>query len=204
MKNTNNDPLTAFFEQYSDEIMKAVNVIAPKLAEAFNKGGHIGAFEFAAEYIDAVNEQSKINEKVSCKEGCSACCYSVVELTGIEAIYIREIVEHKRIKIDQNALYTQVKEEESSLTFEERKCVLLGEDNKCSIYESRPLICRLWNSASDPKECVPDSDGVINTKTLRTLNSWAMLVALSLLSIQLNGGDSTVDMANAIAMTPME
>ncbi|MBN1309680.1 MAG: YkgJ family cysteine cluster protein, partial [Chitinispirillaceae bacterium] len=37
-----------------------------------------------------------------------------------------------------------------------RPCPLLGDDGGCSIYEVRPLTCRIYVSFSDPQRCNPD------------------------------------------------
>lgn len=98
-----------------------------------------------------------IPEKVECSKGCSYCCYSRVTLTELE---LKALASHIRLKFSEAQLILvmdsakALKKKYQSMTKEERiysrdECPLLME-GKCSVYESRPLMCRsAFSSSSD-------------------------------------------------------
>lgn len=78
---------------------------------------------------------------MSCKKGCSHCCRIDVQITTLEAelIQVRQgIPAHPA----------------PQFTFGHRDpCPFLVPDGSCGIYESRPLICRMYQVAGDPEHC---------------------------------------------------
>jgi Fe-S-cluster containining protein len=92
--------------------------------------------------------------KLGCREGCAHCCYQPVEATIPEAILVAAHLadpEDPRRK----ALLARVDADASRTTSERRRpgrpCPLLV-DNRCSVYEDRPLMCRSVYAA-DAEEC---------------------------------------------------
>lgn len=108
---------------------------------------------------------------VTCKEGCSDCCYALFDLSLVEAMYLNEKVREyarnlpsgDREKFLENAskLDRQVYrlkrrfhkdhqeggQDESILDQagrERLRCPLLDENDLCCIYEKRPITCRLY------------------------------------------------------------
>lgn len=122
------------------------------------------------ESADQVFEKIK-NEHpdcVSCKIECSDCCHALFDISFVEALYIslkfREKfkgteldkllekanqADRKIYKIKKKA-YNDFKEgKDESLIFakiaEERvRCPMLNENERCDIYEFRPITCRLY------------------------------------------------------------
>lgn len=107
--------------------------------------------------------------EVKCKTGCSDCCHALFDLSLIEAMYInqafQDIFKHgpERSKIIEKASQTdrtlaKIKREmfkaekagESAETIMANiakvrmPCPLLDDDCKCSLYEKRPITCRLY------------------------------------------------------------
>jgi len=130
-----------YFKQY-EELLKSVDNIFSKVKE---------------EYPD----------RVKCTLGCSDCCYALFDLPLIEALYLnhhfKELDKERRneiliradkadrqiYKIKRQAFKAQQKgEEEEKILAEIAKkrvrCPLLGEDNKCELYDVRPVTCRLY------------------------------------------------------------
>lgn len=116
--------------------------------------------------------------EVSCAKGCGACCRHLVHLSPAEAVSIMEVVEamptERRAAIEGR--FVEVRARLSAAGFLER---LLGiaaldphdydqfaldyfrlgiacpflEDEACSIYADRPMICREYLVTSDPVHC---------------------------------------------------
>jgi len=104
-----------------------------------------------------------------CKQGCSACCRGLFDITLLDAYLLRDgfngltdtIQEDVRNKACQQLSYIQKSlwqdftspwllnsypEEEWELAMpdeDETPCSLLGEDGVCLVYDSRPMTCRL-------------------------------------------------------------
>lgn len=105
----------------------------------------------------------------TCHEGCSDCCNALFDLPLVEAMYINRVfnesfphgrersqILEKASKTDRNlarakkelfkaeksgASRGQIIEKASGMRM---ACPLLGEDNRCILYESRPITCRLY------------------------------------------------------------
>ena len=108
-------------------------------------------------------------QEVSCKQGCSDCCHALFDLTLIEALYMNhhfnqvfsdnkkdDIIEKANkadrqiYKIKKNAYkLTREDQKDEASVIEELshmrvRCPLLGDDNLCEMYDSRPIACRVY------------------------------------------------------------
>lgn len=93
------------------------------------------------EYAD--KEWSKrYASRATCKKGCGHCCHVNIGITAYEAQYIA--VTHK---VDLDA--SDVKR----LNFTGVVCPFLV-DNCCSIYEVRPMVCRVFASFEPVEKCI--------------------------------------------------
>lgn len=108
-------------------------------------------------------------DMVSCGEGCSDCCHALFDLTFIEALYLnrkfneafppgpaRDAVlerantadrdaaklKRKAFRADEQGVSTR--EILESIARERIRCPLLGDDDRCVLYKSRPITCRLY------------------------------------------------------------
>jgi len=110
-------------------------------------------------------------DQVSCREGCSDCCHALFDLSLVEAMYLnakfaelvtgeddRERVAaladasdraHYRLKraafkaSQEGVPAAQILE----LIAKERiRCPLLGDDDRCRLYEHRPITCRVYGT----------------------------------------------------------
>jgi Fe-S-cluster containining protein len=85
--------------------------------------------------------QTRYSKHLVCRAGCSGCCHHHLSVFAVEADEIRRAIEaasdQTRARIEAQA--RAVIEREA--LGEEVACPLLLDD-RCSIYESRPLICR--------------------------------------------------------------
>ena len=94
----------------------------------------------------------------TCSKGCGACCHLEVEITVDEAALLAEEV-NAGFKIDQARLAKQASRERKGSEWlrgvhSENRCVFLGDDQACQVYQSRPSICRKHIVASDPNDCM--------------------------------------------------
>lgn len=97
---------------------------------------------------------------VSCKSKCSFCCYQKIPLTDSEYDLVMGYAQRagwelgeekrKRLKRQHNAIKHKYWDH---LRQEDKKCVFLDDDNLCSVYEERPMACRVHLVVSDPKKC---------------------------------------------------
>lgn len=148
--------------------------------------------------IDGVEENARDKGfKVSCKKGCGACCRQHVPISRAEARLLAELVEDmpepRRSKVKAR-FASAVERLRASGLFEEavnfhligpkdrvdlvRRYFKLGiacpflEDESCSIYADRPLICREYLVVSSPKHCATlDGDEIARLKVPVSVSS---------------------------------
>ena len=104
-------------------------------------------------YLDEFNQFVKTFAK--CSRGCeSYCCNIPVTITYIEAQYIgikKEIKVNKPISIIPDLSNIMPKIIDSKKYF--NKCPFLNNHNDCSIYGSRPFVCRTYHILENPIAC---------------------------------------------------
>lgn len=119
-----------------------------------------------------INKEISKHKKIDCKEGCSRCCNQLINIFPIEEIDILNEVENKMVSYKKEIVKNQMREwlqfyqnntpdkllDENDLNeFNKKliansiKCPFLIE-NKCSIYDSRPLACKSYVS-DDMQKC---------------------------------------------------
>lgn len=99
------------------------------------------------------------DKKLSCRPGCSNCCYLPIEISLLEAIPIyREIVQRGR----WTPAFTKSLREHAEKTnllspaiwlLTRIPCPLLTGDQRCSVYGVRPFHCRTMWATDDPFYC---------------------------------------------------
>lgn len=128
-------------------------------------------YEQQARETDALFERvrAEFPDLVICREGCSSCCYALFDLSLVEALYLnaefqkrigfgtqraaildaadaadrqaarikRKVFKASQAGEDSNALLAEV----AALSL---RCPLLGADDRCLLYEVRPITCRLY------------------------------------------------------------
>ena len=130
---------------------------------------------------------AEYSRKVECSKGCSWCCNHWVEdVNSFEAEIIADFIRKKmpssieKIKkiceqdiavleyldhlVNKKMVEEDIDDEEDSTVLllsafyrMNRPCPLLGTDGTCSIYDVRPLTCRVYMSFSSPDNCHPDN-----------------------------------------------
>lgn len=103
--------------------------------------------------------KSRHAESVSCRKGCASCCHVYVGIFAHEARLLWAAAAEAGIKIDEERLARQAQKTEDTwgeLSPEDRRCVFLGDDRTCQVYEHRPTGCRKYLVKSDPALCDVD------------------------------------------------
>jgi len=124
---------------------------------------------------------------IACKKGCSHCCYTWVSATAPEVLHIAKLLKERGGAVIENvrAIHKLTKEFDfDSRPDHPQPCPLL-ENDVCSIYESRPMTCRLAASA-DAEICARTYHKVTNEDVptpmvyLFSRNSFAVAMAAGL------------------------
>ncbi|MGR5347163.1 YkgJ family cysteine cluster protein [Vibrio mediterranei] len=78
-----------------------------------------------------------------CARGCGQCCHVPVSVSLPEAMYLSH-----HLNRELNLHPTQKHHE-----YDGTPCPFLGEDGACSVYEARPIACRLFYAVDHYKYC---------------------------------------------------
>ncbi|MFA7613602.1 MAG: YkgJ family cysteine cluster protein [Candidatus Caldatribacteriota bacterium] len=116
--------------------------------------------ELVDHFIVSAFSNELVQKMSPCKKGCAHCCHNEVSVTEDE---IDLIIQKANPIIDKDLLKKQ-KENFSKLSYEERKCVFLDENNSCSIYPHRPSVCRTNAVIGEPEQCIESTNlRLVNT-----------------------------------------
>ena len=133
---------------------------------------------FIHHIVDDCNQEvfthPMVKELSPCKAGCSGCCHTQVGITEEEAALLAERV-NEGVIIDYNLLELQSKSGNKSedfykLSYDQRRCVFLGSDETCQVYNDRPSVCRTNAVLGEASQCYPkaQSDGPSSIRLLKT------------------------------------
>lgn len=106
--------------------------------------------------------------KISCFKGCSRCCSRIVVASRVEALALIDYI-YAFTDFDRDETNRRVGEhaallrgflddrsggdDENAVWFEKNIPCPFLRDEICSVYEGRPLSCRLYHSLDDPERC---------------------------------------------------
>jgi Fe-S-cluster containining protein len=83
-------------------------------------------------------------DKIECRRGCSKCCSQIFRITKLDGFviseHIRSLPEVRRNELQQKAL--EYLKNAASVRRTDTPCPALGTEGECTIYETRPVICR--------------------------------------------------------------
>lgn len=120
-----------------------------KKARTIDKlGALIGIFELADQVLTEENDPT-----TSCKKGCSFCCHVPVEITATEAALIGHYCKERHIPISKKYLKKQLRIATSEIPLSDCSACIFLKHKECSIYPVRPMNCRKYLVASEPKRC---------------------------------------------------
>lgn len=106
-------------------------------------------------------------ERISCKKGCSACCYQFAMVAFPEAVAVVQHsldngtpVEELRATIEEWMKQTPAGVTKEDYWLEQHACRYLDKEaGTCTVYDSRPGACRYYMVSSDPVLCGPVGNG---------------------------------------------
>lgn len=131
---------------------------------------HFKAYEALVSQIEAAFEQvrAKYPRAVRCDIGCSDCCFALFDITLVEALYINRKFNETYKGAEKEALLEKANRADREIAklkhrahrdlhegknenqileemAEQRvRCPLLNDENRCDLYASRPITCRLY------------------------------------------------------------
>lgn len=190
MMDTQNFEDMEFSEEHKDFVLGAVMGYSHQLDTKF--AGYPVKEKVGAMYdaIDAMNKEAlELTEKqegkvVSCRKGCAHCCHIQVAATEWEVETILEYMKHKGMEFEESDIQklerlSLVKDDHEYMVHPDRRCVFLGDDNMCQIYEVRPSACRNYYVFSDPEDCDTYKQvGAGRVLTFFNLNTIAPIITL--------------------------
>jgi len=126
------------------------------------------AYEKADKYV----EQVRGDFEITCSEGCAHCCKQLVMCTLPEALLAVDSLRQDvwrwndlKSRLDEQVRWLMSPFSSVERWFlTQRPCVFLRND-RCEVYENRPIMCRIQLVVSNPEECRPPI-----SKTVRKLN----------------------------------
>ena len=126
------------------------------------------------DYNQKVFAHPIVQKLMPCKSGCSGCCHTQVSITDDEAELLISRI-NEGVKVDYSILQNQMKAANSSeefyrLSYEARKCIFLGENNKCQVYKDRPSVCRTNAVLGEASQC-STKNGLIEGQQLRLVKT---------------------------------
>lgn len=185
------------------EAMELVQFILKKLQKTHEPAKRA---RYVHRMVDELNEyifnDPQIKTLSPCTSGCAACCHTQVSVTSDEAELLASRIEDGvRINHDRLLIQTATKNSSSAwyaLSFEERKCVFLDTENKCSVYEDRPSVCRTNAVLGEASQC-DTSNGPQPTRLVKTTEADLAIYASYLHSSE--GGTLPYMLAKALKLT---
>ena len=159
-ENTEQDGHPATVEDGDELFHVAVRQIASKaLADGRTGRGArrfvLRSLAFGDQVIAEYEAKAPVEEKIACRAGCAYCCHYEVILSPAEAVLIGHHAKHSFSETEAVRLLERTDRilnlrdgksvSHRARVLHETPCVFL-EDDRCSVYEVRPLICRALHS----------------------------------------------------------
>lgn len=134
--------------------------------------------EMMQDYI----KETKNQINVTCKAGCSYCCHTVFKVTESEAKVLADSVKSNSLPIDREKLKMQSRALKSvtdknwnNLSYEEKRCVFLDENNMCSAYHIKPYVCSTYIVDTPKENCHEASKK--QTRVITAIKPGALVLA---------------------------
>lgn len=83
-----------------------------------------------------------------CRSGCASCCHTWLTVSAVEAAPLREALaqlpSEERARVRARGVEELLREGRGD---KPPRCAMLGEDDRCAVYDGRPLVCRTQGHA---------------------------------------------------------
>jgi Fe-S-cluster containining protein len=151
-----------FIDYYEKAIERSFEVISaiPQGAERATKILELADAAIANYLIKAAQG----GHVPTCKKGCAHCCHVRIDVSTSEVDLIVQKMKQDKLLIDFDRLKIQAGKEDIAFYTPRmgkgnNRCVFLGDDNECKIYDARPLFCRSHFAVGDAEKCTMDVEG---------------------------------------------
>ena len=106
-------------------------------------------------------ESREFYGQASCTKGCSHCCYQYVAVTNDEALLLSDHIKtgEQVAHLERQLQLSDIDEEWVGKPPDLTRCVFLGDDGLCTVYNDRPLACSSYFVTTDPEQCKMDRLG---------------------------------------------
>jgi len=137
---------------------------------AFDFTEYFERYEAVVAEVDAVFSkfETEMGDLVNCGKGCSDCCNALFDISLVEAMYIQKKFNEKFSGLERSVIMERADKADRLTHKLKRKvfkasqegrpaaeilmmvskarvrCPMLSDDDLCSIYENRPITCRLY------------------------------------------------------------
>ncbi len=141
-------------------------IAATHLKQNITVDGILAMAEEIYQYIDSFilsfeNYVATENSRIDCKKSCNWCCYQSVLSVPHEMYYLIRYLNKHFDEPEREGFYTKLRQRnEQTIHLEEKDflslksaCPFLSNNGTCSVYEARPLSCRIYLSA-DVNSCI--------------------------------------------------
>lgn len=158
--------------QGKSEYSTIVNFVLHRLSKLSDK---LKRARFIHKIIDEYNEEifshPIVKQLSPCSKGCTACCHTQVSVTEDEAELLAHLIK-SGVNIDLERFKIQMNAKDDSRAFysikyEDRRCVFLGQDGSCEVYEDRPSVCRTNAVLGEASQC-DTKDSIGPTRLIKT------------------------------------
>lgn len=172
------------------EIFRGLDFLIERFSYYQEAYGKAETIMFVRELLEKAIAEADF-KNVSCKAGCSFCCRINVDTTETEAAVVVAYAKEHGIEIDIAALKEQATAHNDDRPFlKHAKCVFLGEDNLCKVYEVRPNACRKYFVITEPYLCEATKEN-LRSKDVGVSVSWRIeIIASALINIEESGNFS--------------
>ena len=153
-------------------------------------------YEHIQQAEDAFKSHFNEHQNVACGKGCSHCCHFPIQLMPQDLESFVTALKEKQSTEQLNDTLDALRHQQSlrQPPFFRAPCAFLDENNSCTVYENRPLACRMFSSenANACKQSLQDGSA-ISQSTIRYRIFQAATCSLQVLNQQQNRPDTQID-----------
>lgn len=143
---------------------------------------------------------SEFSSEIDCGKECSHCCHLYVDVMAFEVVAIHQFIRTQLSNNEQSLLIKKIEEcssELKSMSIEDekqlvRRCPLLDDKDKCSIYAIRPQMCAGMVSPKSSlcEEWKNTGSNDVEIETPGKVGVWRVVELQASKAIALENGDS--------------